>query len=129
MVNTLAELDRAVEAHRRWFVRMRLLVESELGGELPELSTVADDQACEFGRWLHTRFPPALRQSPIYREITRLHSQFHESAVLIMAMVLRGERGRALQELMAGSQFNSLSLTLVGRLQQLKEELEIWAAA
>jgi hypothetical protein len=47
----------------------------------------------------------------------------------IVGMAARGERGRAVQELMAGSRFNSLSLALVSRLQQLKEELEIWAAA
>ena len=125
-----AQVEAAVAAHRSWYVRVRIAIENAIESEARfEPSLAATDTSCEFGRWLYQDFPVLLRDSPIYQEIKQLHAEFHEHAGRILAVALRGEREAALDAMKSGSEFNMLSLKLVGRMQQLKEELELWAAS
>jgi hypothetical protein len=123
------KMEAAVEAHRRWFVRLRVAIETGVEGSLlPPPPVVAADDRCEFGRWLYEDFPRPLRSSPIYDEIRELHAEFHTRAARIVDLAQQRNCEQAVREMTAGSEFNRLSLTLVGRMQQLKEQLELWTA-
>ncbi len=123
------QLEAMIDAHRSWFVRLRTVIEDGIADDpafTPE--RVAADAHCELGRWLNDAFPSALRDSAIYHEIRRRHTEFHTRAAEILAIALAGENERALEAMGTGSEFHALSLRLVGELQRLKEALELWAA-
>jgi methyl-accepting chemotaxis protein len=117
-----ARLEAAIEAHFLWFLRFSIGIEDGIGPSL-DPAEVAADERCEFGRWLYNEFPAALRGAPLYWQIRNLHAEFHRQAARIAAIV---EQGVVLTEMGRGSEFNALSLKLIGRLQELKEQLELW---
>ncbi len=120
------KLEAAIEAHFLWFLRFSICIEDGVGLDPSfEPGAVAADESCEFGRWLYNEFPPTLRGTALYWHIRNLHAEFHRQAARIAEVAKQGEEPRV-AEMGRGSEFNALSLKLIGRLQELKEQLEIW---
>lgn len=122
---TRNEIDRALESHATWKLRLLAAVQ----GEAPEagafaVARVAADDECAFGKWLHgDGISGELRASPHYREVVRIHAEFHEAAARVLDLALSGMKAGAEEALGPGGSFAALSAQLMARLEAWRREL------
>ncbi len=87
-------LQAAIVAHAAWKKRLRSAVTM---GRVPEgidPATVARDNVCAFGQWLHSGQASSLDRRRTV-EVQGLHADFHAQAAAVLSAVSRGEREEA----------------------------------
>ncbi|MBI5546162.1 MAG: CZB domain-containing protein [Deltaproteobacteria bacterium] len=115
------EIDAAIDAHAKWFVRLRVAIEKKSSEFAP--GKVSLDNACDFGKWLYGSFPPHLKASPAYLEIRSLHASFHVAAAKVLELALAGKAQEALKALEPGGHLKQVSIQLVSKLTALKAQV------
>jgi methyl-accepting chemotaxis protein len=117
--NTHDQIAAAIAAHGKWKARLKSAIGQGSSEFLP--ATVRRDNACDFGKWLHTA-DPVTRSSPHYPQAVALHAKFHESAAEVLALALDGKKDEAEAKVGIGSDFAHTSATLT-------REMTAWLAA
>ena len=115
------KIDAAIDAHVKWFARLRMAIDGQASEFKPEQVKV--DNACEFGKWLYGGFPPGLKSGPVYATIKGLHASFHAEASRILTLGLAGKKAEALQAMDPSGSFKKSSMTLIAQLNQLKRQV------
>ncbi len=114
-------LRKAVRAHAAWKEKLNTAINT---GRLPagaDLATVARDDSCAFGQWLHSGDAAALDAART-STVTDLHAYFHRSAAQVLEAVARGDSAGA-RELMRNSD------GYAGAAPYLMDALMDWLAA
>ena len=104
------EIVAAMGAHGHWKGRLRAAVDK--GTSTFTVSTVAVDNLCDFGKFLHTKVDPAAKQSAHWRRCQDLHARFHKEAGRVLQLALAGKKGMAEEAMNAHSEFAKVSREL-----------------
>jgi hypothetical protein len=121
MLDDKKRIEDAIEAHMKWFIRLRVAVKTGKSDFDPKL--VKMDNQCDFGKWLYSSFPAALRSGPIYEKIRDLHARFHVSAAKVLEHALQGKVDAAMAELDEDSATRKISRELASQLGKLQDLL------
>jgi hypothetical protein len=90
-VNKVRDIEEAIASHAVWMSEMRQAVLDARLGSI-EVEDIRAEDRCQFGRWLTgPLLTPEDRETDIYREVRRLHAEFHELAAQIVEKAARGQ--------------------------------------
>jgi hypothetical protein len=112
-------IDAAIAAHEAWKARLLDAIQAGVSEWNPR--TVKADNQCDFGKWLYG-CPPAVRSSPHYGIVKKIHAQFHMEAGRVLEIALAGNKDYAIAD-MAG-QYTQISSSLVDELLKWKEAVQ-----
>ena len=116
----IREIGDAITAHLVW--KQRLVTAIETGDPRHSPLAAGSDRHCAFGEWLHgPNLAPQVQASRPYAVVRRLHTAFHRSAGLILALVERGEIKQA--QLTLHRDFAARSDLLIRALQKWRREV------
>ncbi len=111
----------AIRAHANWRLRFSTYCQSNQK-ETADNQTLAQDNACELGKWLYGE-GKKYSSDPHFRELIRIHALFHRSAAEIAAMAQSGRRKEAEALLNSNeSQYTKTSIQVVGTLMKLRTQ-------
>ena len=113
------EIAAAINVHSHWFFHLQEAIKTGSSEFRPE--TVASDNVCEFGKWLHGKLATAMEGTPIFTEIKALHAHFHEHTARILALALQGKKAEASSLIGPESEYRQLSGKLVRKLTELRK--------
>jgi len=82
-------LRSAIGKHGAW--RLRLKTAVAVGHSNMTAQDAACAGCCEFGKWLSAPEQQRLAETPQFRVINRLHTEFHETAGRVIGAIDRGE--------------------------------------
>ncbi|WP_407342035.1 methyl-accepting chemotaxis protein [Pengzhenrongella phosphoraccumulans] len=103
------QLTRAIGAHGTW--KKKLTTAIAAGSSNHDVATVALDDRCDFGRWLHGSVP-AEGSTAHHRTSVRLHAGFHREAAAVLRLVSGGGQAEARASMAAGGDFAEASRLL-----------------
>jgi hypothetical protein len=114
------EIDKAIAAHGAWKDRLTAAVDT---GKLEiPIATIRTDNACAFGMWLFgTTITADDKSTPQYKEIMKLHAEFHRTAARIAELALSGRKEEAQTMLQSGKEYAKISGQLQSALKKWKE--------
>jgi Methyl-accepting chemotaxis protein (MCP) signalling domain/Chemoreceptor zinc-binding domain len=87
-------LQAAVVAHAAWKQRLRQAIDRGTAPDGVDVATAARDDACAFGRWLHSGQATSLDPERT-RQVQQLHARFHSHAAEILQAATTGQPERA----------------------------------
>ncbi|MBK7906668.1 MAG: CZB domain-containing protein [Gemmatimonadetes bacterium] len=117
------EIDKAIGAHGMWKTRLKTAIGTGKI-DVPVATIRADDQ-CEFGKWLAgSAIPAAVKGSPRYAEVRKLHAEFHQQAARVAALATEGKKAEAEQAVALTGPFSGASARLTAAMQGWKTELD-----
>jgi hypothetical protein len=116
-MSTHDEISKAISAHGQWKQKLRTAIDTGQCESTPD--KVKMDNNCSFGKWLYDRIDPAVKSSPFYTKIVKLHAEFHQEAGSILEIALAGDKTAASARIALGSVFAKLSA-------QLTHEMKEW---
>ena len=103
--STIDGLDfiAAVDAHRKWKVRLTAYVQGTSTEKLDHAVICRDDQ-CTLGKWIYSQGANLMADVPIYHQLKAKHAQFHVTASRVVELVQKGEKDAA-QNLLMGEEY------------------------
>jgi methyl-accepting chemotaxis protein len=114
------DFDDAIQAHTNWKLRLFSYARGQVAERI-DVPTLRKDNVCALGRWLYGEGPKHAAD-PKFKQLQEVHSAFHQSAASLGAMVDRGDSSAAAAQLSSpGSEFNRLSIRVVGLLMNLRD--------
>ncbi len=90
----LLDIPRVVRAHRDMRDRLYAQIEGH-GGISIEADKLAQDNACELGRWIHGQGEDRYGQHPLFNEIKMTHAMFHLCAAQVLRAAEAGDLSTA----------------------------------
>src|SRR5271170_6463433 len=98
------ELARAFGSHTLWKTRIERAAAAGRSEFQPH--DVSNDALCTFGKWLHDpKLPAEVRASAHYKEVTRLHAEFHYAAGKAIGKAIAGDVAAAKLDVEQGGYF------------------------
>lgn len=88
------DMKGALEAHMSWVRRLEGKISGENHEQL-DVATVASDCNCTLGKWLHGTARQQFGDSDDYKELRRIHADFHLKAGEILNNVVHGNKEQA----------------------------------
>jgi hypothetical protein len=113
------QIQRAIEAHAEWKVRLNSAIET--GRSSHAVAVVCQDNQCELGRWLYD-LDAATKSSSRWACVRNTHAQFHREAAGILSLALAGDKQAAKSRMNYSSPFAGLSNRLTAELAAWKRE-------
>lgn len=104
-----AMITKAIGSHGAWKKRLSAAISS--GTHTEDVAVVAQDDQCEFGRWLHGSNPAPSDQDH-HRAAKTLHATFHKEAATTLRLVSAGNRAEAEASVATGGAFAEASRVL-----------------
>ena len=83
-----AQITKAIGAHGKWKARLVDAIES--GSHKEDIAKVALDNACEFGKWLHSA-DVAPEYVQLRDQAKAEHAQFHKEAAAVLRLIDAGK--------------------------------------
>lgn len=118
-MSTKEEITKAIGAHGMWKSRLRSAIDSGKSEWQPD--SVAKDNLCDFGKWIHSlKATPA--EAPRAAKVKDLHAKFHVEASRVLKLAQTGQKAAASQAIAPGSPFDKLT-------GELTTELMNWSKA
>ncbi len=114
-------LDNAIQAHADWRTKLRSAASKS---ETLDTDTVARDDCCELGKWLHGAGGSKFGGKPSFVALTDAHRKFHIEAANVARVVNVGQSDKAEQMLASGSPFAQASNEVTRLIVQIKGELK-----
>lgn len=113
------DFSQAVGKHLEWKTRLR---NAALRGEQLDAATIARDDCCPLGQWLHG---DGRRWStrPRFTTLVQEHAGFHRAAGQVAQLVNRGDREGAFRLLHEGSTFAGITQQVVMAIKALQAEI------
>jgi methyl-accepting chemotaxis protein len=108
------QLRAALSAHGSWKDKLATAVEAGTSDADP--ATVALDDRCSFGQWLHQTISTQQRSSSHYKPVHDLHEQFHKNAAEVLKLALNGHGSDARAGMSVGGGFARTSSALTQEL-------------
>ncbi len=104
-----AMITKAIGAHGAW--KKRLCTAISDGTHKEDVTVVAQDDQCEFGRWLHGSKPTGPDQAH-HQAAKTLHAAFHKETANTLRLVSAGNRAQAKTSIATGGAFAEASRVL-----------------
>ncbi|MBV0934289.1 CZB domain-containing protein [Marinobacterium weihaiense] len=116
------DFKSAIEAHQRWKSRLNDVIQGR-SQETLDPSTVARDDCCALGKWIHGNGGAQFSGQPEFAELKRQHAHFHVCAGHVLLLAQSGRRSDAETEIHEGD-FARISREVVLRLAQMYTRLK-----
>jgi len=71
------DLDQAITKHAEWKIKFRSAISKQ---ETMDASTIAKDNCCELGKWLHGEAKAKFGKLQSYAQCVSKHAEFHTQA-------------------------------------------------
>ncbi len=104
-----ATITKAIGTHGAWKKRLSTAISD--GTHTEDVSLVARDDQCEFGRWLHGSDPTGPDQAH-HQAAKTLHAAFHKEAANTLRQVSAGNKAQAEASIATGGTFAEASQVL-----------------
>jgi methyl-accepting chemotaxis protein len=124
MATSLQQIVEAIGAHGMWKQRIRQAIET---GHIAEISieTIRADNQCAFGKWLiSNELSASDRQSEYYKNVQRLHTDFHLVAAKVVELATTGKKADAEAMMELGGEYATASSVLTQVMMAWKRNLE-----
>ena len=121
------QVQAAVRAHTMWSRRLADAIESGKSDFNP--STVALDDQCVFGKWMHGGGATSFPDRALYEKVLSLHARFHKAAGSVLQLALARKVDEARNAMAPGSELSVASKELLGLLQASLKPATIARAA
>lgn len=116
------EINIATSEHSIWKIKLGKLVETGVMND--ELVEHLNANECNFGKWLHNpSFPHEHKSSLHYKQVNKLHDDFHRIASLVIELVLKGNRQEAERLMGIGGEFSLASNLLTEAMRSWRDSL------
>ena len=114
-------LDNAVKAHAEWKLKLRSAISKR---ERIDAISLARDNCCELGRWLHGEGRARFGSLARFDTCMRKHATFHTEAGRVARVINDGDYEAAEKMLEAGGAYARASGDAGAAIVQLKREVE-----
>ncbi len=109
--------DDAIAAHTMWKIRLRKVVDGH--GERLEAASVAKDDQCELGKWIHG--PGAnFKSFDAFTRLKTAHAKFHKCAAQVITEANGGRKDAAEALLEPQGEFAKVSTETVTAIMALQ---------
>jgi Chemoreceptor zinc-binding domain len=113
------DLDTAIEKHAEWKLKFRSAISKR---EQLDATTIAKDDRCELGRWLHGEARQLMGKSPSYSACVSKHTTFHAEAAKVAETINAGRYDDAERMLASGTPYMLASSSVAIAITNLKLE-------
>jgi len=93
MASTVFNFTSAIQAHSNWKLRLGAQCRAA-SPEKIDVNTLAKDNVCDLGKWLHGDRRRHASQSK-YQQLVEAHAAFHRSAAALATMIAGGQGAQA----------------------------------
>lgn len=118
---TREAIDAALGVHAKWRTRLESAIATGKSDFIP--GVVAKDDACDFGRWLHTLSGEDTKTAH-YAKVKVFHAEFHTTAGKILNMAVSGRKADAQKALEPGGDYARIAGKLVMAMNVWKETIK-----
>ena len=115
-------LDDALKAHGDWKVKLRTAIRDR---QQIDAATLARDNACPFGQWLHGGAKTQYGKLKSYANCLDKHAAFHREAGKVAAAINAGRFAEAEKMLDGGTPYAFASSAVGGAILGLRKEAAI----
>jgi Chemoreceptor zinc-binding domain len=112
------DLDQALEKHAHWKVKFRQAINNK---ESMDAETIAKDNCCELGKWLHGEGKTTLGNLNSFNECVALHAAFHVEAGKVANAINTKKFTRAETMIGAGTRYANASSAVAMAIIKLKK--------
>jgi methyl-accepting chemotaxis protein len=113
------DIDQAIAAHAQWKVRLRAAIAS---GESVDARSIAADDCCALGKWLHGDARKLLGARPAYQDCVERHAAFHREAGRV-AQEINARRFDQAAAMLDGGAYTTASSAVGVAIGRLKREM------
>ena len=113
------DLDNAVKAHAEWKMKLRSAIAKR---ERLDAATLARDNCCPLGQWLHGEARALFGKSPRFHACVEKHAAFHSEVGRVARVINVGDYEAAERLLGAGTAYAAASSEVGAAIVQLKRE-------
>lgn len=103
------EISKFIGQHGMWKTHLREAIDT--GKSQINLTTAAQDDQCDFGKWLRG-LPADARASNHFQSVSRLHAEFHREAARVLKLATAGNKAEANKATAMGGSFANASSSL-----------------
>ena len=115
------DLDKAIQAHAEWRSRLRTAAQNQ---DTLDAETIARDDCCDLGRWLHGSAGTQYGNRPNFVALLDKHRAFHTIAGQIAEHINRGAYAEAEEALAGNTAFSRASSEVGASIVQLRTEIQ-----
>lgn len=112
------DLNTAQQAHSEWKVKLRLAIAKK---EQLDADTIAKDNCCAFGKWLHGEAATQYGRLPGYKDCVTKHATFHKEAGAVARTINSAQYEKAEAMLAAGTPYALASAAVGSAILGLKK--------
>jgi methyl-accepting chemotaxis protein len=116
------DLSKALEAHAEWRYRLRSAIANK---RRLDAQTVARDDACPLGKWLHGDAKASYSHLTSYERCVVEHARFHVEAGRVAEAINAGEYGKAQSMIGNDSTYTAASLSVGAAIKALENEASL----
>ena len=113
------DLEQAVQKHAEWKTKLRVAISKQ---EKMDVATLAKDNCCELGQWLHGEAKTRFSRLVSHGECIRQHAAFHVEVAKIATAVNASKFTQADAMLNAGTAYAQISSSLSVAFRRLRKE-------
>ncbi len=116
------DLNEAIKAHSDWKMKLRGAISQQ--AQL-DSATIAKDDQCALGKWLHGESKNQYGMLSSHRECMRLHAIFHKTASKVSVAINARDFAKAEAMLSPGTEYALASNAVVVAIGALKREAKL----
>lgn len=116
------DLDMAVQKHAEWKIKFRSAISKQ---ETMDAATVAKDNCCDLGKWLHGDAKKIYGSLASHSECIAKHAVFHVEAGKVAAAINQKKYVEAEQMIGSNTSYASASTAVAGAVLKLKKEARL----
>lgn len=116
------DLTQAIAKHVEWKTRLRSAISKK---EQMDVNTVAADNCCELGKWLHGPAKSSYGSLQSYKNTVSAHASFHKEAGKVASAINAQKFTEAESMLGAGTPYASASGAVGVAIANFKKEANI----
>jgi methyl-accepting chemotaxis protein len=116
------DLDSASKAHSEWKVKLRLAISNK---EQLDAASIAQDNCCALGKWLHGDAKGLFSALPAYKDCVAKHAAFHREASKVALVINARNYDAATKMLDAGTAYAQTTTAVGSAILGLKKAAAI----
>ncbi len=116
------DLDHAVQKHAEWKTKLRAAIARH---EQMDVATLAKDNCCELGQWLHGEAKTRFSRLVSHGECLQRHAAFHVEVAKVASAVNARQFTQAEAMLGAGTAYAQISSSLSVSFMRLRKEASL----
>lgn len=113
------DLDSAIGKHASWKVKLRSAIARQ---ETLDAESIAKDNCCELGKWLHSDAKAKYASTESYSPCVAAHAAFHIEAGKVAVMINAKKFAEAEALLGAGTPYSKASTAVASAIMRLSKE-------